>query len=163
MLVAPTTLAAAATQGKWDPTLVAVSVVRMTLVAAATPALLVQQVAVRTSPVACCYHCAHAISIAACAQLLLLYDTLGSILYTCFEYADCNLQHCLYENIGNQVGFPCLACNCFCHPSCPAPMYSLYLLSSCRYCFCCLLNCSSATVAMTPSSNKLISVPLCSR
>ena len=50
MLVAPTTLAAAATQGKWDPTLVVVSVVQMILVAAATPALLAQVVAVRISP-----------------------------------------------------------------------------------------------------------------
>ncbi len=50
MLAAPTTLAAAATQGRWDPTLVVVSVVQMILVAAATLALLAQVVAVRFSP-----------------------------------------------------------------------------------------------------------------
>ncbi len=57
MLVAPTTLAAAATQGSWDPTLVVVSVAPMILVAAATPAPSAQMVAVRIRPDAHAYHC----------------------------------------------------------------------------------------------------------
>ncbi len=70
MLVVPTTLAAAVTQGRWDPTLVVVSVAQMTLAVAATLAPLVQVVAVRFSPDAHSYHCAHAMSIATCVQLL---------------------------------------------------------------------------------------------
>jgi len=54
MWAAPTTLAAAATQGSWDPTLVVVSGVQMILVAAATqgkwaPTLVVVSVAPMTS------------------------------------------------------------------------------------------------------------------
>lgn len=70
MLVAPTTLAAAATQGSWDPTLVVVSVAQMILVAVATLALLAQVAAVRIRPDAHSHHRLHAMSVAACVQLV---------------------------------------------------------------------------------------------
>jgi len=57
MLAVPTILAAAATQGSWDPTLVVVLVAQMISVAAATPAPLAQVVEVRISPDAHAYHC----------------------------------------------------------------------------------------------------------